>query len=203
VSFVVQEGEVLGVVGANGSGKSTLLRLIAGVYAPDEGLVSVRGRTTALLALGTGFRVELDAVDNVRLNGLVLGLSVSEVNSRLPDILAFADLGEAVDRPVGTYSTGMRARLAFAIAVHTNPDLLLIDEILAVGDQSFRQKCLSRVEAILNSSRAAVIVTHSESVVQRHCSKVLWLEAGRIRAMGSPHEVLPLYTGRRVTGVRA
>ena len=180
VSFEIRDGETVGVIGQNGSGKSTLLQLIAGTLRPTRGSCSARGRVAALLELGAGFDAELTGRENVYLNATVLGLRRAEVDARFDAIAAFADIGRFLEHPVKTYSTGMFVRLAFAVAVSIEPDVLLIDEALAVGDLRFQIKCLGRLRTLQQRGVTILLVSHSVDQVKRFCARCLWLEAGRL-----------------------
>jgi ABC-type polysaccharide/polyol phosphate transport system ATPase subunit len=193
ISFSVKEGEVLGVVGRNGSGKSTLLRVLAGVLQPDTGRLDIHGHVSALMSLGAGFQPELTGRENVLLNATFLGLPRRTVEARFDEIVAFAELEEFIDMPVRTYSSGMRARLGFAIASVVEPDILLLDEILGVGDAAFRQKSQERMKEMLLNARTIVVATHDASFAHQFCQQVLWLEKGRMAAFGAPTDVLPRY----------
>lgn len=193
VTFSVEEGDVLGVIGPNGAGKSTLLRVIAGIYQPDEGELHVRGKVSPLLTLGAGFRPDLTGRDNIYLNGVLLGLSRKEIEARVEEIIAFAELEEFIDQPVRTYSSGMTARLGFAIATSLEPDILLIDEVLGVGDEHFRRKSEARMREFIDRAKAIVVVTHSMSFIRKFCTRALWVERGRVRLIGDPEEVVPRY----------
>ncbi len=193
ISFSVRAGEMLGVIGRNGAGKSTLLNLLAGVIQPTEGRLSVRGRIGALLELGGGFADDLTGRENAMLAGVTAGLTRREVYSRLDDIVAFAELAEFLDDPVRTYSTGMRMRLAFAVAVHTDPEVLLVDEFLAVGDLAFQARCRSRIAELRARGCAIVLVSHGMGDVRDTCDRVLWLRDGEIAAFDSPDVVTSTY----------
>ncbi len=193
VTFRVEEGEVLGVIGPNGAGKSTLLRVIAGIYRPDEGELRVRGKVSPLLTLGAGFRPDLTGRDNIYLNGVLLGLSRREVDARVDEIVSFAELKDFIDQPVRTYSSGMTARLGFAIATSLEPDILLIDEVLGVGDERFRRKSEDRMREFLHKAKAIVVVTHSMGFIRKFCTRALWVERGRVRLMGDPESVVAHY----------
>jgi ABC-type polysaccharide/polyol phosphate transport system ATPase subunit len=179
VSFQVARGETIGIIGRNGAGKTTLLKAIARVLRPSEGTVAVRGRTAPLLELGAGFDMELSGRENVYLNGAILGRSRQEMRQRLQHIIDFSELGDFIDAPLRTYSTGMIARLGFAVATDVEPDLLLIDEALAVGDVAFQQKCFDRIET-MRSQATLVLVTHSLDVVRGVCDRAVWLDHGRV-----------------------
>lgn len=193
ISLTVQKGEILGIIGRNGSGKSTLLKLLAGIYRPDVGKISVHGRVGALLELGAGFHPDFSGRENIFLNGIVLGLSKREVRQRLDDIVRFAELEAFLDEPVKNYSSGMYTRLGFSVAVHADPDILFIDEILAVGDESFQQKCFDKVSEFRRLGKTIILVSHDLSAVQRWCDEVVWLEAGTVRERGMPRRVVDFY----------
>ena len=178
VSFTVEQGESVGLMGLNGSGKSTLLKLISGVMKPDEGTVLTRGRIAGLIATGAGFHPQLTGRDNVFLNAAILGMSEAETKRKLEQIVEFADIGRFLDTPVGHYSSGMFARLGFAVAVHTDSDIFLIDEVLAVGDRPFKQKCMVRMQEIRNEGRTMLYVSHAAGSVRKMCDRVLVLEKG-------------------------
>ncbi len=180
VSFDVTEGESVALLGFNGSGKSTLLKLINGVMRPDAGEVLTRGRIAGLIATGAGFHPQLTGRDNIYLNAAILGMSEAETNRKFDDIIEFADIGKFLDTPVGHYSSGMFARLGFAVAVHTDSDIFLIDEVLAVGDKPFKKKCLARMEEIRREGRTMFYVSHSAPSVRRMCDRVLVLEDGAL-----------------------
>jgi ABC-type polysaccharide/polyol phosphate transport system ATPase subunit len=196
VGFRVEAGEMFGVIGANGSGKSTLLKLLAGIYRPDEGSLACQGRLVSLIELGAGFHPDLSGRENVLINGLLLGLSRQEVREAYPAIVEFSGLGRFMESPVRTYSSGMYMRLGFAIAAHARPDILLVDEILAVGDELFQHQCLGRIHRFLGEGKAIVLVSHDLGTVARLCHRVLWLEEGRVRAVGLAREVVDRYLER-------
>jgi ABC-type polysaccharide/polyol phosphate transport system ATPase subunit len=195
MSFSVREGTVLGIIGPNGSGKSTLLRLIAGIYRPTSGQLRINGRVAALLNLGLGFHPELSGRENIVISGLASGLSRKEIKRLFDEIVAFAELQEFVDAPVRTYSSGMYMRLAFSVAVNVNPDILLLDEVLAVGDAHFAAKSRARMEEFKDLGKTILLVTHDLATVKNWCHQALWLDKGEVRAMGKPSEVIALYTG--------
>ncbi|MGO4340146.1 ABC transporter ATP-binding protein [Pedococcus sp. 2YAF34] len=184
LDLTIEPGETLALLGRNGSGKSTLLKLLAGVMAPDSGQVRVRGRVAGLLEVGAGFHPDLTGRENVFLNAAILGLSREQVQERFDDIVAFADIGRFLDTQVRFYSSGMFLRLAFAVAVHTEPDVFLVDEILAVGDEAFRAKCLDRIERLAHEGRTLVVVSHDLPLVERLCSRGVLLDQGRLVADG-------------------
>jgi ABC-2 type transport system ATP-binding protein len=190
VSFEVPEGVTLGLIGPNGSGKTTLLKIIAGIIRPTSGRVTARGRIAALLALGAGFHPELTGRENVYLNASILGLSRAETDAVFDDIVGFAELEEFIDNQVKFYSAGMYVRLGFSVAVHVDPAILLVDEVLAVGDLAFQRKCLERIERFQREGRTLVVVTHAPDLVVRVCDEVVLLDRGRVVARGDPREVV-------------
>lgn len=193
VSFDVEKGTTFGIVGRNGSGKSTMLKLIAGIGKPTSGTVAVSGRVSALIELGAGFHPEISGRENVYINGLMLGLSRSEITRRFDDIVGFAELEEFIDAPVKTYSSGMYMRLGFAVAINVDPDVLLVDEVLAVGDESFTHKCLDKFADFRRRGRTILLVTHSLDLVTRFCDEALWLDGGVAKAHGDPKRVIDAY----------
>ncbi len=194
VTFDVREGEVFGVIGQNGSGKSTLLKCMAGILQPNVGSVRVNRRMSALLELGAGFHPELTGRDNVYLNAAILGMTRRDITARFDDIVDFAGLGAFIDSPVKTYSSGMYVRLAFAVAINVDPHLLIIDEILAVGDVSFQQRCLEKFVQFRDEGRTIVLVTHAMNTVKEMCDRAVWLTHGVITGEGSPAELVDAYT---------
>jgi ABC-type polysaccharide/polyol phosphate transport system ATPase subunit len=193
VSFTLPAGRTLGVIGRNGSGKSTMLKLVAGITKPTEGTVRVNGRISALIELGAGFHPEISGRENVFINGIMLGLSKREIARRFDEIVDFAELRDFIDAPVKTYSSGMYMRLGFAVAIHVDPDVLLVDEVLAVGDEGFTHKCLDKFAEFKRRGRTILLVTHSLGLVERFCDEALWLDAGRMKAMGDPKRVVGAY----------
>jgi ABC-type polysaccharide/polyol phosphate transport system ATPase subunit len=193
VSFDVAKGTTFGIVGRNGSGKSTMLKLIAGIGKPTSGAVRVDGRVSALIELGAGFHPEISGRENVYINGLMLGLSRREIAGRFADIVRFAELEEFIDAPVKTYSSGMYMRLGFAVAINVDPDVLLVDEVLAVGDESFTHKCLDKFAEFRRRGRTVLLVTHSLDLVTRFCDEALWLDGGVAKAQGDPRRVIDAY----------
>ena len=193
VSFDVAKGTTFGIVGRNGSGKSTMLKLIAGIGKPTAGSVRVRGRVSALIELGAGFHPEISGRENVYINGLMLGLSRREIAARFDDIVRFAELDEFIDAPVKTYSSGMYMRLGFAVAINVDPDVLLVDEVLAVGDEAFTHKCLDKFAEFRRRGRTILLVTHSLDLVTRFCDQALWLDSGIVKADGDPKRVIDAY----------
>jgi ABC-2 type transport system ATP-binding protein len=180
VSFTIHQGESVGLMGLNGSGKSTLLKLVSGVMKPNKGTLLTRGRIAGLIATGAGFQNQLSGLENIYLNAAIYGLSEKETKAVLDEIIAFADIGQFIDQPVGTYSSGMSSRLGFAIAVHVDCDIFLADEILAVGDKPFKRKCLQKMQEIRESGRTIVYVSHAAASVQKMCNRVICLENGRL-----------------------
>jgi ABC-type polysaccharide/polyol phosphate transport system ATPase subunit len=198
VSFRVEDGESLAVVGRNGAGKSTLLSLVAGLTDPVEGRIAVKGRVAALLELGAGFHPDLTGVENLGLNASLLGLSRKRTADVYERILAFADIGDFIYEPIRTYSMGMTMRLAFAIAVNVDPDILIVDEVLAVGDQAFQEKCRERIRGFKAQGKTLLFVSHSGPLVRELCSRALWLEHGQILLDGPAAEVLDAYSASAV-----
>jgi ABC-type polysaccharide/polyol phosphate transport system ATPase subunit len=200
----VRRGRAIGVIGNNGAGKSTLLRLLAGITEPTEGAIQLRGRLSALLDLGVGFQEGFTGRENIEFGCQLLGLRPAQIEARLPDMIRFAELGEFIDDPVRTYSSGMALRLGFAMAVHVDAELLLIDEVLAVGDQYFQRKCIRKISALLEEGTSLVLVTHDLHAVRALCSEVLWFDAGRVRMRGPAREVVAAYLDQdRLRSARA
>lgn len=193
ISFTVERGQAVGVIGSNGSGKSTLLKIIAGILRPTAGTVEVDGRVAALIELGAGFHPEISGRENVYINGAVLGLSKRQIDERYESIVEFSGLADFIEEPVKNYSSGMYVRLGFAVAIHTDPDILMVDEVLAVGDEAFAHKCVRRIEELLARGKTLVLVTHSLALVEEVCDRALWLDRGRIRADGHPRRVIDAY----------
>jgi ABC-2 type transport system ATP-binding protein len=180
VSFTVQQGESIGLMGLNGSGKSTLLKLVNGIMRPDTGEVLTRGRIAGLIATGAGFHPQLSGRDNIYLNAAVLGMTEAETRRKFDDIVEFADVGKHLDSPVGHYSSGMFSRLGFAVAIHVDSDIFLADEVLAVGDKPFKKKCMQRMQEVRDSGRTLVYVSHAAGSVRKMCDRVIVLESGRV-----------------------
>jgi ABC-type polysaccharide/polyol phosphate transport system ATPase subunit len=193
VSFSVSQGESLAVIGPNGAGKSTLLQVLAGIIQPSEGSVDVRGRISGLLTLGAGFDRDLSGRENILLGGAFLGLDDGVTREMLPSIVAYADLGDFIDAPLRTYSSGMRARLGFAIATSIDPDILLLDEVLATGDANFRAKSKARVIEIVRAAKAVVLVTHDMAWVTEYCNRAILIEKGRMIIEGPPDQVVEVH----------
>ncbi len=200
----VARGRAIGIIGNNGAGKSTILRLLAGITEPTEGAVELKGRLSALLDLGVGFQDGFTGRENIEFGCQLLGLSPALIEERMPEMIRFAELGEFIDDPVRTYSSGMALRLGFAVAVHVDADVLLIDEVLAVGDQYFQRKCIRRISALLERGTSLVLVTHDLHAVRALCHEVLWFDAGRVRLRGPSREVVEAYLDQdRLRGARA
>src|SRR3954464_6152598 len=197
VSVTVPKGSTYGVIGRNGSGKSTALKLVAGIAKPTTGRVTVSGRVSALIELGAGFHPEISGRENVFINGIMLGLTKREITRRFDEIVEFAELEDFIDAPVKTYSSGMYMRLGFAVAIHVDPDVLLVDEVLAVGDEGFTHKCLDKFGEFRRRGKTILLVTHSLGLVERFCDEALWIDDGAGRAHGGPRRVIGAY----VTGV--
>lgn len=193
LNFTVEKGEAFGVVGSNGSGKSTLLKLLAGILRPTTGRLVVDGRVAALIELGAGFHPEISGRENVFINGAVLGLPKREIERRYESIVEFSGLADFMEEPVKNYSSGMYVRLGFAVAIHTDPDVLLVDEVLAVGDEAFAHRCLRRIDELLAEGRTVLFVSHSLGLVEDLCDRVLWIERGHQRALGPPRFVVDAY----------
>jgi len=193
VSFKVDKGMTFGVIGENGSGKSTLLKIIAGITKPTSGKVVVKGKVSALIELGAGFHPEISGRENIYINGIMLGLSKKEIQEKFDEIVRFAELEEFIDAPVKTYSSGMYMRLGFSIAINVNPDILLVDEVLAVGDASFVPKCLDRIDDFRRRQKTILFVSHDLATVERICDRVAWLKNGRIMTIGDPKRVIDAY----------
>lgn len=203
ISMLVDKGEVLGLVGRNGSGKSTLLRVISGIYEPDRGRVRTEGRISSLLELGAGFRDELTGFENVRLSGAIMGFAPEQIEELTPKIIEFSGLEQFMERPLKTYSSGMRARLGFAVASAVEPDILLIDEALAVGDAQFRERSMSRIEELVAAEdTTVVVVSHNTQELTRLCSRLILIDRGEVITDGAPDKVMVEYdiiTGSRKT----
>jgi ABC-type polysaccharide/polyol phosphate transport system ATPase subunit len=193
VTVSVPKGQTLGVIGRNGSGKSTMLKLVAGITKPTSGTVTVRGRISALIELGAGFHPEISGRENVFINGIMLGLTKREITRRFDEIVEFAELKDFIDAPVKTYSSGMYMRLGFAVAIHVDPDVLLVDEVLAVGDEGFTHKCLDKFAEFKRRNKTILLVTHSLGLVERFCDEALWMDRGRMKVQGDPKRVVGAY----------
>ena len=196
VGFDLHEGEVIGIIGRNGAGKSTLLKIISEITEPTEGEANIYGRIGSLLEVGVGFHPELTGRENVFLNGAILGMSRAEIRRKFDEIVAFAEVEKFIDTPVKRYSSGMYVRLAFAVAAHLEPDILVIDEVLAVGDAAFQRKCLGKMESVAKQKRAVIVVSHNMSIVSQLCQQVIWLDQGRVVQTGPTREVVGAYLAR-------
>ena len=197
VSFRISERETVAVVGCNGAGKSTLLSLVAGLAAPTSGKVGVKGRVAALMQLGSGFHPDLTGRENVRLNAALLGLTRAQTNAAFDSIVEFSGIGDFIDEAVRTYSSGMMMRLAFSVAVNVNPDILIVDEVLMVGDQAFQAKCLERIDRFRKEGKTLLFVSHNLAVVRQICARALWLDRGELILDSSVEGVLDAYEGLR------
>ncbi len=197
VDFVVEPGQSVGLIGRNGSGKSTLLKMITGIIRPSQGAIVVRGRVSALLELGAGFHPDLTGRENIYLNGSVLGLTKRQVEARLHEIVTFSELGDFIDMPVKHYSSGMYMRLGFSVAVHVQPDILIVDEILAVGDYAFQTKCLNRIRELQRGGVTIVFVSHHIQTVRQICSHLVWLELGKVESIGLAADVADQYMAQQ------
>jgi len=193
VSFKVEKGQTFGIIGENGSGKSTLLKLVAGIAKPTAGRVAVNGKVSALIELGAGFHPEITGRENIFINGIMLGLSKKEINEKFDDIVRFAELEEFIDAPVKTYSSGMYMRLGFSVAINVNPEILLIDEVLAVGDASFIPKCLDRIDDFRRRKKTILFVSHDLATVEKICDRVAWMKNGRVITIGEPKRIVDAY----------
>ncbi|HPR63580.1 MAG TPA: ABC transporter ATP-binding protein [Thermoanaerobaculia bacterium] len=193
VSITVQKGEMVGVIGRNGSGKSTLLKVVAGILTPNSGSAAAQGRIAALIELGAGFHPEISGRDNVLINGVMLGLSRKEIRKRMDDIVRFAELEAFMEEPVKAYSSGMYVRLGFSVAVHVDADILLVDEVLAVGDEAFSRKCIERILSLQARGVTILFVSHDLDLITKLCQRVVWLDKGKIMKIGSPHDVVRAY----------
>jgi ABC-type polysaccharide/polyol phosphate transport system ATPase subunit len=200
VTFSVEPGEFFGVLGPNGSGKSTLLRILAGIYVPDSGLVRVNGLLSPFIELGVGFNLELNARDNIRINGTLAGLTKPELDEKFDEILAFSELERFVDQKLKNYSSGMLVRLAYSIAIQIPFDILLLDEVLAVGDEAFQEKCFATFERFKEERKTVVFVSHALDLVERFCDRALLLHSGTVRVVGPPPEVIDLYHEQVLVG---
>ncbi|MGB5814769.1 MAG: ABC transporter ATP-binding protein [Thermoanaerobaculia bacterium] len=193
VSFEVEKGKAFGVIGSNGSGKSTLLKTVAGMIKPTAGRVVVDGRVAALIELGAGFHPEISGRENIYINGAVLGLRRKEIDRRYDDIVEFSGLADFIEEPVKNYSSGMYVRLGFAVAIHTDPDVLLVDEVLAVGDEAFQHRCIRRIEEFLGTGKTLLLVSHTLDLIEEYADMALWLEGGSNRMLGDPRQVADAY----------
>lgn len=194
VSFQIEEGKILGIIGKNGSGKSTMLRAIAGIFAPDEGTIDLHGHSISLLSIGVGFQKELTGRENIKLSGMLLGFSEEEIEAKTDEIIEFAELGDFIDMPVKTYSSGMHSKLAFSITAILETDIMLVDEVLSVGDHKFKKKSYKRMKKLIeNKERTVIIVSHNMDTLEELCDEVMWMHEGVIKMIGNPKEVLEKY----------
>lgn len=194
ISFTIEKGKILGFIGKNGSGKSTTLRALAGIFSPDEGRIDLHGNSVSLLSIGVGFQPKLTGQENIYLAGMLLGFSEKQIREKEKEIIAFADIGDFIYKPVKTYSSGMYSKLAFAITAILETDIMLIDEVLSVGDAAFKEKSYNKMrELISDANRTVVIVSHSLSTIKELCDEVLWLHEGNIKKIGKPEEVIEEY----------
>ncbi len=194
VSFEVPKGQILGIIGKNGSGKSTMLKALAGIFSPDEGYINSYGNSISLLSIGVGFQKELSGRENIMLSGLLLGFSEEEIREKMDKIIKFAGIGKFIDMPVRTYSSGMYSKLAFSITAILETDIILIDEVLSVGDQRFKKKSFKKMKSLINEDeRTVIIVSHSLTTLRKLCEKVMWMDDGEIVMLGDTEEVLKKY----------
>ena len=193
INLKVKRGESVGIIGRNGAGKTTLLRVIAGIYKPTSGKVTVKGRIMPIIELGAGFDMELTGRENIFLNGLLLGMTRKEIEERYDEIVEFSGLGEFINSPMRTYSSGMKLRLGFSIATAIDPDIILIDEVFAVGDREFREKCVRRMREMMKKGATLLFVSHDMDAIKENCERVIWLEGGKIKKKGNSEEVLSCY----------
>ena len=194
VSFSVEQGEILGIIGKNGSGKSTLLRAIAGVFSPNSGTIDLKNHTVSLMALGVGFKSNLTGRENISLSGMLLGFSEQQIRDKMQEIIDFAEIGDFIDRQVRTYSSGMHSKLAFAITAMLETDIMLVDEVLSVGDERFKKKSLSKMKELINDkSRTVIIVSHGIDTLKSLCDRVMWMHDGVVKEIGEPKTVLDNY----------
>lgn len=194
VSFTIEQGEIVGLVGRNGSGKSTLLRVLAGIFEPDRGFVDLHDHTVSLLALGVGFQTQLSGRENIYLSGLLLGFTKQDIDEQIDEIIAFSELGDFIEKPVRTYSSGMQSKLGFAITAILKTDIILVDEVLSVGDSHFKKKSFAKMQELISEkSRTVVIVSHNAGTIRDTCEKVVWLHDGDIKMIGDTATVVDLY----------
>lgn len=195
IDLTIYKGETVGLIGANGSGKSTLLKLMTKILYPNKGKIDVNGKITSLIELGAGFHPDFSGRENIYFNASIFGLTKKEIDSRIEEIIDFTEIRDFIDNPVRTYSSGMYMRLAFSVAVSVDADILLIDEILAVGDQKFQEKCYKKMESLKNEGKTIVLVTHSMGAVEKFCTRAIWLSDGKIKMDGKPNKVIEKYIG--------
>ncbi len=193
VSFCVEKGEIVGIVGRNGSGKTTLLRSIAGIFQPDEGRIDAHGNRVALMAIGIGFNSNNTGRENILKSGMLLGCKLDYVKERMDEIIEFSELGEFIDRPVRTYSSGMYSKLSFSVTAILDTDIMLVDEVLSVGDEHFRKKSFKKMEELMRSNRTVLIVSHATNTLEQFCDRILWINDGRYMMMGNTPDILAEY----------
>lgn len=194
ISFEVKKGQILGIVGKNGSGKSTMLKAIAGIFSADEGYIDLHGNSVSLLSIGVGFKNALTGRENIYLSGMLLGFDKEKIDEKIDEIIEFSELGQFIDRPVKTYSSGMYSKLAFSITAILETEIMLIDEVLSVGDAKFRKKSFEKMKSLIeNKDRTVLIVSHSTETLQKLCDNILWIHDGEMKMMGTTEEVLPEY----------
>ncbi len=194
ISFDVKKGQILGIVGKNGSGKSTLLRAIAGIFSPDEGTIDLHGHSVSLMSIGVGFNGALTGRENIYLSGTLLGFTREQINEKIDEIISFSELEKFIDRPVKTYSSGMHSKLAFSITAVLETEIMLVDEVLSVGDARFKKKSYEKMKSLIeNSERTVLIVSHSMDALQKLCDNILWIHDGELKMLGKTEEVLPEY----------
>ena len=194
VSFNVEKGEILGIIGKNGSGKSTMLRAIAGIFRPDEGTIDLCGNSISLLSIGVGFNSEMSGRKNIISSGMLLGFSKDEILEKMDSIIEFAEIGDYIDMPVKTYSSGMHSKLAFSITANLETDIMLIDEVLSVGDEKFKKKSLNKMKTLIaDANRTVIIVSHDLEILHELCDRIMWLHEGEIRNIGEPDEIIKEY----------
>ena len=197
ITLTIKDGETVGLVGVNGSGKSTLLKLMTKIIYPNKGKITTYGKLTSLLELGAGFHPDFSGRENIYFNAAIFGLTKKEIDKRLETIIEFSELGEQIDNPVRTYSSGMYMRLAFAIAINVEADILLIDEILAVGDQHFQDKCIAKLKELRSQGKTIVFVSHGRGIIEDLCTRAVWLDQGKVRMDGEPKKVMEVYIKER------
>lgn len=194
VSFKVPQGEIMGIVGKNGSGKSTMLRAIAGIFSPDEGSIDLHGKSVSLLSIGVGFQKKLTGRENIYLSGMLLGFTEQQIKEKMDEIIEFSELGNFIDKPVKTYSSGMYSKLAFSITAILETEIMLIDEVLSVGDAKFKKKSYKKMQQLItHEDRTVIIVSHNSETIKNLCTSVLWLHEGLVKMIGTPEEVMPKY----------
>lgn len=196
ISFEIYKGEVIGLIGKNGCGKSTLLKLLTKIIYPDKGFINIKGKVSSLLELGAGFHPDMTGRENIYINASIFGLTRKEINGKIEDIINFSELQEFIDTPIRTYSSGMYMRLAFSVAINVEADILLVDEILAVGDANFQEKCYAKMKELKEEGTTVVMVSHDLNVIKQLCNRAIWIESGIIREEGNPEEVIEAYLQR-------